>query len=204
MRCRGLTGASRATDLPIPRLVRTLPDRHLANSPYALPVPRLRDDSRGCPRRWPAVQVVNEFLLLARAGTQGLSVISSRFFCYPQHEDCYPPPSPLIHRIPTVFAQPPHVRPSGTGPSQPASRGGAEADVVLALTVAVTCSPRQHATTVNCEDSDRPLPRSEMANERLSPRLGHGAECSGPALLCKPSRCAILQAIRADHPGESP
>ena len=112
MRCRGLTGPQRATDLPIPRLIRALPDRHPANSPYAIPGPPASRRLSGLPPRWPAVQVVNEFVLPARAAPQGLSVISSRLFCYPQHADCYPPPSPLIHRIPTVFAQPLCPRPA--------------------------------------------------------------------------------------------
>jgi len=145
MRCRGLTGSRRATDLPIPQLIRAPPDRHLANSPHAIPGPPVSRRLSGLPPRWPAVQVVNEFLLPARPGSQGLSIISSRFFCCPQHDDCYPPRSPLIHRIPTVFAQPLRRRPA-CAPARPAGRGfSAPADVVLAwrrpLAGAACCRP---------------------------------------------------------------
>jgi hypothetical protein len=50
MRCRGLTGPQHAINLPIPRLIQALPDRHLANSPPAISGPPASRNSRGCPR----------------------------------------------------------------------------------------------------------------------------------------------------------
>jgi hypothetical protein len=73
MRCRGLTGSRHATDLPIPRLIPALPDRHLADSPFAISGPPASRRPSGLPPRWPAVQVVNDFLLPAPTGAQGLS-----------------------------------------------------------------------------------------------------------------------------------
>jgi hypothetical protein len=73
MRCRGLTGSQRVTDLPIPRLTRTLQDRHLVNSPYAIAGPPASRRPSRLPPRWPAVQVMNDFLLRALRGTQGVS-----------------------------------------------------------------------------------------------------------------------------------
>jgi hypothetical protein len=62
-----------ATDLPIPRLIRAAPDRHLVNSPYAIPGPPASRRPSRLPPRWSAVQVANEFLLRALTGTQGVS-----------------------------------------------------------------------------------------------------------------------------------
>jgi hypothetical protein len=73
MRCRGLTGSQHATDLPIPRLAEAPPDRHLANSPYAIPGSPASRKLSGLPPSWPAVQVVNDFLVPAPVGSQGLS-----------------------------------------------------------------------------------------------------------------------------------
>jgi len=73
MRCRGLTGSQQATDLPIPQRIRALPDRHLVNSPYAIPGPPASRKLSGLPPRGLAVQVVNDFLLRPPTGTQGLS-----------------------------------------------------------------------------------------------------------------------------------
>jgi hypothetical protein len=139
MRCRGLTGSRRATDLPIPRLIRALPDRHLANSPYAIPGPPASRIPSGLPPRWPAVQVANEFLLRAPTGTQGLSGNLLKILFYPQLRDCYPPSSPLIHRIPTVFAQPPPPRCQPRGKA--VIRG--DAGVVRAALRSVASRPRR-------------------------------------------------------------
>ena len=46
------------------------------------------------------------FYCLHRRARKAFQRIFSRFFSHPQADDCYPPRSPLIHRIPTVFAQP--------------------------------------------------------------------------------------------------
>ena len=73
MRCRGLTGSEQTTDLLIPQPVRTPPDRHLVNSPYAIPGPPASRNLSELPPRGPAVQVVSDFLLPLPTGTQGLS-----------------------------------------------------------------------------------------------------------------------------------
>jgi hypothetical protein len=91
MRCRGLTGPQHAINLPIPRLIQALPDRHLANSPPAISGPPASRKLSGLPPRWPAVQVVNDFLLRAPTATQGLSNNLFKILFHPQLRDCYPP-----------------------------------------------------------------------------------------------------------------
>jgi len=95
--------AQHDADLPIPRLPNSLPGlppyckpRAMSGSPdLALPL--------GSPPRWPAVQVVSEFLLPPAGVRKRFSLTFSRFFCHPQDGDCYPPRLTLIHWLSTAI-----------------------------------------------------------------------------------------------------
>ncbi len=104
MRCRGLTRPWRAADQPIPQPFCALPGLPPYSQTRARPGPPVLALPLELPPRWPAVQVVREFLLRPAWPTQGFSITFSRFFYDPQRDGRYPPRPLLIHGISTTIS----------------------------------------------------------------------------------------------------